>query len=212
MKEYFSINSDAVLVTSSALYLSKCIGRENVFFSKNAVNIEDFVRSDAGYEPEDLKNIPHPRICYSGAVFEWFDEELFYKTIDANAGKSFVVLGPVSEKLLKIPRPNLHVLGVKKHSELKNYLYGMDIGIIPFKDDIDLIIHCNPIKMYEYLACGLPVVSTALPDTYIGQDFVKTCKGAGNFIKAIDLLLSCKRTDGERIKDFVLNNMFTFTV
>ena len=198
--------SDIVLASSSALYLSKCIGRENVFLSRNAVNIEDFIRNDNCDEPEDLSNIPHPRICYTGAVFEWFDEELFYKTVDANTDKSFVVLGPVSEKLLKIPRLNLHILGIKKHSVLRDYLYGMDVGIIPFKDDIDLIIHCNPIKMYEYLACGLPVVSTALPELYIGQDFVKVCKGANSFIKSIDLVLSNKKFAKDRIKNFISNN------
>lgn len=200
--------ADVVLTTSSSLYLSKCEGRENIFLCRNAVNEKDFAQDPSANEPEDLKDIPHPRICYSGAVLSWFDEELFYKAVDAQPDKSFVVIGPTGKSQLTLQRPNLYKLGTKNHSSLKNYLRAMDIGIIPFKDDIDLIISCNPIKMYEYLACGLPVVSTALPEVCIDREFVRICQNPAGFISAIDEMLQTSLNQN-RLSSFVRENTWT---
>jgi glycosyltransferase involved in cell wall biosynthesis len=177
--------ADIILTTSSALYLSKSYGRDNVYLSKNAVSPEDFIFTESLEEPKDLCLIPHPRICYMGAVDKWFDEELFYRLIADNPDKSFVVIGPVREGMLQRVFPNLYILGVKEHANLKNYLSHMDVGIIPFKDQTDLIVNCDPIKLYEYIACGLPVVSTSLPELSLGLDFVRPCSSYPEMNKTI---------------------------
>lgn len=173
----------ATLTTSSGLYLKKGLMSEHVYLSNNAVNPDDFLAIDD--VPEDLQLIPEPRVCYVGAVFDWFDEQLFYDVIDRNPSVSFVVIGPIKSGLLDRSRSNLHVLGVKQHSELRKYLRHSTVGIIPFKHTIDIIIHCDPIKMYEYIASGLPVVSTPLPEVASDLPFVEVCQDAEAFSNAI---------------------------
>lgn len=171
--------ADIILTTSTGLYLTKSYGRNNVYLSKNAVNLEDFTGERE--EPEDLRNIPKPRVCYVGAVHDWFDEELFYKLIEANLDLSFVVIGPIKPGMLKKSCHNLYLLGNKPHNKLHDYMSNCKAGIIPFRDNIDLIIHCDPIKFYEYVASGINVVSTVMPELCIKEPFVYTGQGFEEF-------------------------------
>src|SRR5690606_28162036 len=61
-------------------------------------------------------------------------------------------------------RPNIHWLGYKAYEELIYYASYFDVGIIPFRQS-DMTAAVNPIKMWEYMAMGIPVVTTALPET-----------------------------------------------
>ncbi|MCL6442183.1 MAG: methyltransferase domain-containing protein [Alicyclobacillus sp.] len=176
-------SADIVLTTSVGLYLKKVPHAKSVYLSKNAVTLSDFVASDKF--PNELQHIPEPRVCYVGAVFDWFDEQLFYDVVDQNPDVSFVVIGPKKETMLNEPRDNLYYLGVKPHHELVNYLIHMRAGLIPFKYDIDLIIHCDPIKLYEYVAAGLPVLTTPLPETSLPYSFIHSCTNAAEFTSAI---------------------------
>jgi len=171
--------ADLILTTSTGLYLSKSYGRKNVFLSKNAVDLERF--SGEREIPEDLRNIPDPRVCYVGAIFDWFDEELFYKVVEANPDLSFVLIGPIKKGMMRKSFHNLYLLGNKPHKKLYDYMCHCKVGIIPFKDNIDLIIHCDPIKFYEYVASGIKVVSTALPELCINEPFIFTGQGFEEF-------------------------------
>lgn len=171
--------ADLILTTSTGLYLNKAYGRDNVFLSKNAVDLEDF--SGHKQMPEDLRDIPEPRVCYVGAIFDWFDEELFYKVVEANQDLSFVLIGPIKKGMINRSLPNLYLLGNKPHKKLYDYMCHCKVGVIPFKDNIDLIIHCDPIKFYEYVASGINVVSTVLPELCINEPFIYTGQGFEEF-------------------------------
>lgn len=199
--------ADGITTTSHALYLERVAieKRENVFLSRNAVNEEDFLVDNIQYIPEDLRNIPKPRIVYVGAIYNWFDKELFYNIIEANPDKSFVVIGFGDEKILDKKFNNLYFLGAKKHSELRNYLRYMQIGIIPFKDDENIVIGCDPIKQYEYLACGLPVITTYMPEAAIDKPYTFLANTAEEFNKAIRECL-CLKCEKEVIENFLVAN------
>ncbi|HML34227.1 CDP-glycerol glycerophosphotransferase family protein [Sporomusa sphaeroides] len=201
--------AEIILTTSCSLYLTKAImeNRANVYLSKNAVAGKDVNFTGDLPCPPELKAVPSPRVCYMGAVDKWFNEELFYTLVRKNRDKAFVVIGPVREGLLTQKEPNLYLLGVVEHSQLKNYLHHMDVGIIPFKDNIDLIVNCDPIKMYEYLACGLPVVATNMPELVLGKDYIKTCGDFTGFNKAIHDFC-CVKQNKEEMTAFVRNNVW----
>jgi SAM-dependent methyltransferase len=196
--------AEIVLTTSSSLFLNKSFGRTNVYLSKNAVNLSDFNRNDE-FEPDDLKNIPKPRVCYVGAIDKWFDTELFYKIVKSNPDKSFIVIGPQNGNIIDKEFDNLYLIGVKPHSKLKYYLNNMDVGIIPFRDDIELIINCDPIKLYEYLSCNIPVVSTGLPDLCINKDFIAICGDYKEFSDCINKFINTK-FDERDIQNFLYGN------
>jgi glycosyltransferase involved in cell wall biosynthesis len=76
---------------------------------------------------------------------------------------SFVMVGPALGKQ-KFPRaPNLYYLGLKPYKLIPSYLHYSDVLIIPFRVS-SMTQACNPIKLWEYLATGKPIVSTNLPE------------------------------------------------
>lgn len=198
--------SDAITTTATSLFLQRMAieGRKDVYLSRNAVNEVDFVLDDIGI-PEDLRNIPEPRIVYTGAIYQWFDVNLFYDVVQSNPDKSFVIIGFGQNDLLKKKYDNLYFLGVKKHSELNRYLKHMQIGIIPFKDDADIIINCDPIKQYEYLACGLPVITTFMPESAINKINTFTANTKEEINKAIEACLGVN-ADKTSIAEFLVEN------
>lgn len=199
--------ADVVTTTSSALYLTKAMQskNKNVFLSRNAVNVDDFTVTECNIIPDDLMSIPSPRICYVGAVDSWFDKDLFYDLVRTNKDKSFVVIGPVREGILDEKEDNLYLLGVKEHAILGRYLHFMDAGIIPFQDKTDIIINCDPIKAYEYVISGLPVVATNMPELYHDVSFIKTSNDNESFDQNIREALGQKMDFQERM-DFISKN------
>lgn len=182
--------ADAITTTATALYLRNAVEekRKNVFLSRNAVTYSDFITKE-DYIPEDIKHIPSPRIIYTGAIYEWFDMELFNKIVESNPDKSFIIIGFGKKELFSKSYSNLYLLGEKKHSELAYYLKQCDAAIIPFKDDIDLIVNCDPIKHYEYIMCGLPVITTYIPECIIGKPHTYCMNSVATFDQCINEIL-----------------------
>lgn len=197
--------ADFITTTSTALYLTKSINRENVYLSKNAVNRLDFQPGPVMDIPEDLRTVPGPKVCYMGAVYKWFDEELFYRLVRSNKDLSFVVIGPVMEGMLVEHEDNLYLLGTKDHSDLKRYLLHMDAGIIPFKDNANIIVNCNPIKCYEYVSCGLPVIATNMPELVTDKEFLHVSNDFKEFNRLMRESLNM-RLQEEQINAFLTEN------
>lgn len=127
----------------------------------NGVNFQHFAGM-ARARPGDLAKIPRPIAVYVGAIEAWFDFDLLRTLSQRMPDVSFVLIGPeklAAERLQNLP--NVHLLGRRKYDELPAYLQHSDVGIIPFdvKGHATLIDYVNPLKLYEYLACGLPCVS-----------------------------------------------------
>ncbi|MBB6021633.1 CDP-glycerol glycerophosphotransferase (TagB/SpsB family) [Paenibacillus sp. JGP012] len=200
-------SADAITTTATALYLQRsCIEkRKNVFLSRNAVNDSDFLDYSIESMPSDLINIPEPRVVYAGAIYEWFDMDLFNEVVSMNPNISFVILGFGKTELLSNSLPNLYFLGEKKHSELKYYLRHMQTGIIPFKAETNIIINCDPIKQYEYLASHLPVITTYMTDTAVGKEYTFIANNGLDFSRAINESLAVE-VNSEVVKKFILKN------
>jgi len=134
---------------------------KNTMFLPNGVNFEHFANGSKTL-PVEYQNIKKPIAVYVGAMDVWFDYELVNYAARELPQVSFVLIGP--DKLARqrlADLPNIHLLGSRDYSELPAYLHNADVGIIPFdiKDHAELIAHINPLKLYEYMACNLPVVS-----------------------------------------------------
>ncbi|MGE5454713.1 MAG: glycosyltransferase, partial [Methylocystaceae bacterium] len=102
---------------------------------------------------------------------------------------SLVMVGPCYN-ILELPqRKNIYWLGHKPYTQLAAYLTHFDVGIIPFRNS-SMTQAVNPIKMWEYLAAGIPVVSTELPETKGYGQLVLTADNRSKFVSHIELALS----------------------
>ena len=110
--------------------------------------------------PPEYREIPAPRVIYVGAVDDWFDRGLLEAVARALPRVSFVIVGrkPLDGTAGAVPA-NVHWLGTRPREEACGFMQHAQVGIIPFKRS-ELIDHVCPLKLYEYMACGLPVVAT----------------------------------------------------
>ena len=113
-------------------------------------------------EPLEYAAIPRPRVVYVGGLEPWFDfrqvDELTKRLPDV----SFVLIGPEAlARRCLTPRPNVYLLGRRPPGTIPGYLQHADVGLIPF--DVvghrELVDSVHPLKLYEYLAAGIPVVA-----------------------------------------------------
>ena len=135
--------------------------KSKMHYVSNGVDLTFIQESDKS-QPVEYENISSPIAVYIGALHEWFDVDLVYKSAISLPEYSFVIIGPVERDLRQLEElDNVFILGKKPHERIAQFLCNADVGIIPFDtvNHIELIESINPLKLYEYFACGLPVVS-----------------------------------------------------
>jgi glycosyltransferase involved in cell wall biosynthesis len=157
--------SDLTIVTAEKLYKSKSGSSRNIILSPNAAETGFFASSlnDEIEKPKIFSN-QNPVIGYIGAIREWLDVDLMEEVITKNPDLNFLFVGPVATDVEKLKRfSNVVFQGYIPYKELLPFVKLLDVAIIPFKIN-SLIENTNPIKIYEYLAAGKPVVATQFPE------------------------------------------------
>ena len=111
-----------------------------------------------------------PIIGYIGAIASWLDRELINEMGRCLPNCEFVFIGPLlQQKGIAFTSSNMNYLGPKNYADLPRYISNFDYCLIPFKLT-EMTTGVNPIKFWEYLASGHPILSTALPE--IPKEFV----------------------------------------
>lgn len=140
-------------------------------------------------EPADLAGLPTPRLLYVGTLNDRLNGELIAQLAEANPKASVVLVGPRREtfRMGRTPK-NCHFLGLKPHTELAGYYQHSQLALMPFADN-EAARAINPIKTLEYLAVGLPVLSTPVPDVQRFYSSVVRIEVPQNWPKAASELL-----------------------
>lgn len=173
--------ADIVLTTSDKLFLRACELNPSTFLIPNGCDFEHFSRQDLPV-PSDLEGLKRPIIGYIGVIATWVDLELIEKLALSFPDHSIVMVGPLYN-VTQVPRyPNIYWLGYKEYEELPAYVRRFDIGIIPFKRTA-MVEAVNPIKMWEYMATGMPIVSTLIPEAEKYGDLIYTADSHEQFIE-----------------------------
>lgn len=190
--------SQLVIVTASRLKSLMNGKHESIHVIPNACEIEHFNREKTAIEPQRLRAIPHPRIGFVGMLAYWIDLDLIKAIAAAKPEWQFVFIGPVSVDVSRFDAlENIHFVGRVPYDYLPSYMDAIDVFINPYKRD-DIAESCSPLKVFEYLAAGKPVVSVAMPEVMRFVPFVKIADSPESFITRIAELL--KMTDMERRK------------
>lgn len=169
LEESLMRRADLVIVSAERLYRAKARFNPRTALIRHGVDYAHFSRAldPATQVPEEIAGLPRPILGFFGLIADWVDLELLVKVARHFSAGSLVVLGKATTDLSVLKQvPNLHLLGRKPYSALPAYCKGFDVGLIPFLVN-ELTLHANPLKLREYLAAGLPVVSTALPEVEI---------------------------------------------
>ena len=180
----------ADLVLASSLLLERELKprAKQVLLIKNATEFEHFRNPRPNGRLDHLKG---PIIGYYGAIADWFDIDLVVECAKQRPDCNFVMIG--STDLCDTSRAkeirNIHFLGEIPYRDLPGYLSYFDVCTIPFKI-IPLTKATNPVKFYEYMSAGKPVVSTELPELQPYSEFVYFASDSDQFGKQIDKALS----------------------
>jgi glycosyltransferase involved in cell wall biosynthesis len=160
-------SADLVIASSERLLHSKRGLRPEVVLVRHGVDFEHFrtALSTQTTQAPELRDLPRPILGYFGLMSaDWVDVGLLKQVAERFPQGSLVLIGKVAMDLESLKSmPQVHLLGHKPYAELPGYCKAFDVGLIPFPIN-ETTLNSNPLKAREYLAAGLPVVSTAIPE------------------------------------------------
>lgn len=158
--------ADLVFTGGQSLYEAKRRQHADVHAFPSGVDTAHFGQArDALDEPADQVGIPLPRAGFYGVIDERLDQDLLAAVAALRPDVQFVLLGPTAKiNPATLPqRPNLHYLGAKQYEQLPAYAAHWQAALMPFAINA-ATRYISPTKTPEYLAAGLPVVSTPITD------------------------------------------------
>ncbi len=192
-------SADVVLATADSLLEAARRVRPDAILNPNGVDYEHFA-DGAGPIPAEIATLGGPIVGYFGALARWFDYELVRHAARERAELQFVLIGPDHDGTLArsglTELRNVHVLGPRPYRELPAYLRAFDVATIPFAVD-EITRAVSPIKLFEYMAGGKPVVTSSLPECRKYPE-VLVAESPQDFVRCIDLALA-GRADPVRI-------------
>jgi glycosyltransferase involved in cell wall biosynthesis len=199
MERRLLTRADAVIVSSAKLYESKRAYNPNTFLVRHGVDLEHFRKAclDTTREPEECRRLRRPIIGFFGLIADWVDLQTIRHIALARAQWSFVLIGKVQTDTSPLRGlPNVHLLGRRDYESLPAYCKAFDVAILPFIVN-ELTVAANPLKLREYLAAGLPVVATPLPEVETLGGRVRVARSPQEFLTQIEDLL--RERQGSRL-------------
>lgn len=169
-EERFAARADLVLASAPSLAARLRRVSGNVMDAPNVADTERFaVALQDGAPDAGMAALPAPRIVFTGAIAAAkLDLPMLARMARLRPSWSFALVGPVgagdphTDVSALASEPNVHLLGLRSYAQLPAVLRAADIGLIPYARN-ELTNSIFPMKVYEYLAAGLPVIATPLP-------------------------------------------------
>ena len=195
-EERFAARADLVLASSPALVRRMRTLSQNVLDAPNVADTELFARAlEPGAPDPAMAALPRPRIVFTGAIVAAkLDIALLLELARARPSWSFALVGPVgpgdphTDVSALAAEANVHLLGLRAYEQLPEVLRAADAGLIPYARN-ELTESIFPMKVYEYLAAGLPVVATPLP-ALEGLEEVLTAPDAERMLELLERVLA----------------------
>ncbi|NIX75185.1 glycosyltransferase [Microvirga terricola] len=188
-------HSDLVFTGGLSLYEAKRDRHHSVHAFPSSIDFDHFAKArDIKADPDDQAEIGLPRLGFFGVIDERMDLDLVADIADLRPAWQLVMIGPVvkidPESLPQ--RPNIHWLGGKSYNDLPHYLSGWNVGLMPFAIN-EATRFISPTKTPEFLAAGVPVVSTPITDVvrpYGEKGLVEIAGNAYDVVACAESILS----------------------
>ncbi len=184
--------SNVVIVSSSRLYETKSRYNRNTFLVTHGVDVAHFRNAclPAAVAPEDCVELRHPVIGFFGLIADWVDLEIIRYLAASRPEWSFLLIGEVQTDVSALREmPNVHLVGRRSYQFLPAYCKVFDVAVLPFVVN-ELTLAANPLKVREYLAAGLPVVATPLPEVVRLNSLLRTARTQEEFLQQIEAFLN----------------------
>lgn len=199
--------ADQVFVTSPELLHTRGTFNPRTRFDPNVADVEHFAqaRDRQAPVPLDLLALPAgPRLGFVGAVSSYkLDLALLISLAAHRPDAQIVLIGrvgegdPSTDLAGLVDLPNVHLLGARPYAVLPAYLRGFDLALLPCPLNA-YTRSMFPMKFFEYVAAGLPVVSTDLPALQAYSHLARLCPDRASFLASIDELLQDEPLQGLR--------------
>lgn len=195
-EERFAPLADLVLASAPALAERMRSHSDRVLYAPNVADTALFATAlEPGPVDPAVEALPKPCLVFHGAVVATkLDLRLLVEVARLREAWSIALVGPLGagdpggDLSALHEAPNIHLLGPRDHASLPMVLRGADLGLIPYAVN-DLTRSVFPMKVYEYLAAGLPVVATPLP-TLAGVDAIAVAHDAAELVAAVERQLA----------------------
>ncbi|MGY1631533.1 glycosyltransferase [Geodermatophilus sp. SYSU D01186] len=184
--------ADHVVYVSRALMAEeRSLTGDRAYFIDHGVDVGHFVTRPEHELPDDVRSIRRPRIGFFGALDDFVvDFGLLEAVAKGLPEASLVLIGDSTHPMESLAsHGNVHWLGRRPYADIPRYGSSFDVAIMPWLDS-PWIWSSNPIKLKEYLALGLPVVSTDFAELATYTDRVRVAASADGFVEAIRQTLS----------------------
>jgi glycosyltransferase involved in cell wall biosynthesis len=174
-----------------------------VVLIENGVEFERFAHPASG-PPPALAALPRPRLGYVGKLSTFLDVPLLEK-VASTFPHPLVLAGPIPAEMREqlqplLARPNVHYLGELPYDRVPGFLSGLDVGLVPFRAGDPFVERINPNKLYQYLAAGLPMVSSPMEGIAGNGAGLFFASDHEQFLSGIRRVLE-GRVDKERLRD-----------
>jgi UDP-galactopyranose mutase len=182
-------HASLVLTGGQSLFEAKRHLHSNIHPFPSSVDVDHFAQARRRREdPADQAPIGGPRLGFFGVIDERMDLELLDGVASARPDWQILMLGPVVkiDPAILPRRANIHYLGSKSYDDLPHYIAGWDVALMPFARNAATRF-ISPTKTPEYMAAGLPVVSTSIRDVvrpYGQLGLVRIADDTGAFVQA----------------------------
>jgi hypothetical protein len=185
---WLSIRADVVIYASTALYEEEGERNARSLLVRHGVELDLFDRDRALTAgcPSDLENIKRPIVGFFGDIEgNLVDMELIGACVRAFPQVSFVFVGRFIANATSFHGlTNVYLLGKKPYEAVPQYGVRFDVALMPWKTN-RWIQYCNPIKLKEYLALGLPIVTTEFPEALHYREVMYVARNRDEFMKGI---------------------------
>lgn len=187
LHDYAIEHADIIFYSGRKLLEEATLGRERSYLLEQAVDFDHWSRVSSLEPAAEIAAIPGPRLGYFGAIEPWLiDLELIRSASKDKPDWNWIFIGNLARGTDLADLPNVHFIPTVPYDELPSYAAGFDVCVLPWETEHAFTSYGSAIKVREYLATGLPVVISPLPEYESMSDVLRIARSRDEFIRLIE--------------------------